>query len=333
MPTHIPKLNPHWIRQPRQYFREFLEVTQFPEPVRTGTRGSAFTYPEWLIMLIAVLAVKGKQKSYQAIHRMVLPYWEILSEGRELTKPISESQVRDRLKKSAISLEELQRSFFRFFLKKASLKKVSADKMRVKAKGPVGRKKEKEKGEIPPGLRGRDREATWGKSASEGWVYGHGSFCLTWHEVPVVGVFQWNSGHEAKRMESEVVFYAGLVRKVYMDSKADDCRLSFRLKRERGIPLIAPPRKGKDKSPLRRAMIRAMWAPRNRQEYKHRSVTVEPMQGLVAEIFELGRCWIRGASNNRWLFGAMGVAVQQARWRAYLERRSTWEVKAQVLGI
>ncbi len=99
MSANTSKLNPQWVRQARQYFQEFLEVTQFPEPVRNGTRGSAFTYPEWLIMFIAVLAVKCKQKNYQAIHRMVLQYWEILTEGLELKQPISESQLRDRLKK------------------------------------------------------------------------------------------------------------------------------------------------------------------------------------------------------------------------------------------
>lgn len=148
-------------------------------------------------------------------------------------------------------------------------------------------------------------------------------------------MFQWmpNSGHEAKRMEAEIALYPGRVRKVFMDSKADDCRLYFRLRQEYAIQLVTPPRRGKDKSALRRAMIRAMWTSRNRKEYKQRSVTVEPMQGLVAEIFELDRCWMRGAANNRWLFAAMGVAVQEAQWRAYLEGRSTWRVKAEVLGI
>ena len=48
--------------------------------------------------------------------------------------------------------------------------------MMIKAKGPVWHKKQKEKGEIPKGLGGLDKEATWGKSNADGWVYGQGSF-------------------------------------------------------------------------------------------------------------------------------------------------------------
>lgn len=98
MPKQTPKLNPEWVKQTRDYFLKFLTVTKFPHPVRNGTRGSEFDYPEWLIMLIAVLAVKAKAKTYLAIHRLALQYWNILSEGQHL-KPISERQLRDRLKK------------------------------------------------------------------------------------------------------------------------------------------------------------------------------------------------------------------------------------------
>ena len=69
MAQEIPKLNPKWIKQARKYFKEFLEVTDFPHPVRNGQRGSEFAYPEWLIMFIAVLSVKCQAKTYLGIHR------------------------------------------------------------------------------------------------------------------------------------------------------------------------------------------------------------------------------------------------------------------------
>lgn len=97
-----PKLNPEWIREARDHFKKFLKVTKFPHPVRNGTRGSEFDYPEWLIMLIAVLSVKAKAKNYLAIHRLALQYWGILTEGlggQIRKKPISETQLRGRLKK------------------------------------------------------------------------------------------------------------------------------------------------------------------------------------------------------------------------------------------
>jgi hypothetical protein len=98
MPTQTPKLNPEWVREVRDHFRRFLAMTHFPHPVRNGARGSAFAYPEWMIMLIAVLSVKGKVKTYLGIHRLALQYWDVIAEGVDL-KPISESQLRERLKK------------------------------------------------------------------------------------------------------------------------------------------------------------------------------------------------------------------------------------------
>lgn len=98
MAQPTPKLNPEWIKESLDDFKEFLEMTQFPHPSRNGFRGSKFSYPEWLIMFIAVLSVKCKIKTYLGIHRLALQYWDIIAEGMHL-KPISESQLRSRLKK------------------------------------------------------------------------------------------------------------------------------------------------------------------------------------------------------------------------------------------
>lgn len=94
----VPKLNPEWIKQAKTEFNEFLHATNFPEPVRNGVRGSTFDYPESLIMFIAVLSVKAHVKTYQGIHRLVVQYWSVLTSDPDLL-PISESQLRDRLKK------------------------------------------------------------------------------------------------------------------------------------------------------------------------------------------------------------------------------------------
>jgi hypothetical protein len=96
--TTVSKLNPKWVKQTLREFRAFLQLTNFPEPVRNGTRGSRFEYPEWLIMFMAVLAVKTKVKSYLGIHRLAVEYWALLRPDPNL-KPISESQLRERLKK------------------------------------------------------------------------------------------------------------------------------------------------------------------------------------------------------------------------------------------
>ncbi|HEX3035073.1 MAG TPA: hypothetical protein VHT73_08060, partial [Thermodesulfobacteriota bacterium] len=54
---------------------------------------------------------------------------------------------------------------------------------------PVWHKKQKNKGIVPKGLHGLDKDATWGKSKAKGWIYGHGTFMLTPLGTPIVGIF------------------------------------------------------------------------------------------------------------------------------------------------
>lgn len=98
MAKKAKKISKKWIEQTREFFREFLNETDFPDPVRTGERGPRFQYPEWLIMFIAVLSVKMKIKTYVQIHKMAMDYWDLIAKDLNL-KPISERQLRDRLKK------------------------------------------------------------------------------------------------------------------------------------------------------------------------------------------------------------------------------------------
>ena len=88
-----------WVKATRKYFLDFLRETHFPEFARHGERGNPFEYPEWLIMLIGVLAVKCKEKSYVGIHRLSTHYWQELCGPEVHAPPISASQLRARLKK------------------------------------------------------------------------------------------------------------------------------------------------------------------------------------------------------------------------------------------
>ena len=98
MPRKANKISTRWIRETREAFRDFLDETNFPDPERLGERGPKFKYPEWLIMFIAILSVKLKVKSYVQIHKMAVKYWDIIAKDMDLN-PISEKQLRDRLKK------------------------------------------------------------------------------------------------------------------------------------------------------------------------------------------------------------------------------------------
>jgi hypothetical protein len=205
--------------------------------------------------------------------------------------------------------------------------------MMNKAKGPVWHKKQKDQNIIPKGLRGIDKEAAWGKSHVDGWVYGHGSFSLTSHKVPVLGCFIWmkNSANEAKRMWLETGHLNDQIDYVAMDSKADDYDLFREMNRQRKVTLVTSCRKDMVVSENRQRMFKVMEQPKHKQIYKERSYRVEPMQGLVKDIFELDRCWMRGSQNNRWLFAAMGLTVQMHQLDAHKQKQSTWNIKEDVL--
>jgi hypothetical protein len=114
MAKQARKISKKWIEQTRTLFRDFLDATEFPDPERIGERGPTFYYPEWLIMLIAVLSVKLKLKTYVQIHKMAMDYWDQIAGGLNL-RPISERQLRDRLKKICHHPRKPATFIFQFF--------------------------------------------------------------------------------------------------------------------------------------------------------------------------------------------------------------------------
>jgi len=69
------------------------------------------------------------------------------------------------------------------------------------------------------------------------------------------------------------------------------CGSVSRIKRQRRINMITYYRPNMDKPPHRRKMIQFMKRPKHKKVYRERSYKVEPMQGLVKDIFELDRFW------------------------------------------
>src|SRR5262245_34899490 len=91
-----------WIGETRRYFLNFLRATNFPEFTPAGERGPEVEYPEWLSRLIGVVAVKSKEKTDVGIHRLSTRYRSELCGKEVRASPISESRLRERLKKSCV---------------------------------------------------------------------------------------------------------------------------------------------------------------------------------------------------------------------------------------
>jgi hypothetical protein len=182
--------------------------------------------------------------------------------------------------------------WFKSFLQSTSGKVVSGDTMMNKALGPVWHALHTASGIIPVGLRGVDQEATWSTSHYNGWVNGHGSFCLVSHRPCVLGAFKYmrNSAHEAKRLWWETGHLRGVVETVMMDGKADDQALFAELQRQRRMTLLTTPRTNSDHTAARQQMINVLNRPKNRRLRQQRGQTVEPRQGVIKDIFALERC-------------------------------------------
>jgi hypothetical protein len=108
------KLNLAWIKQTKKYFLKFLKETNFPMPQKGGARGTDYEYPEWIIMFISIMAVKLQIKSYIGIHKMSTKYWKQITSNKNL-KPISERQLRDRLKKIGAKFGKTPGFIFQIF--------------------------------------------------------------------------------------------------------------------------------------------------------------------------------------------------------------------------
>jgi len=57
--------------------------------------------------------------------------------------------------------------------------------------------------------------------------------------------------------------------------------------------------------------------PKHKKIYREQSYKVEPMQGLVKNIFELDRCWMHDNTNNRWIFVVYWLIVQVTQLQAF----------------
>jgi hypothetical protein len=124
-----------------------------------------------------------------------------------------------------------------------------------------------------------------------------------------------------------------VVTTVIMDGNADDQALFAELQRQRKMTLLTTPRNHRDQTEARQQMIHILNLPKHRKLRQQRGQTVEPTPGVVKDICALERCWMRGHRHNRWLFAAMGVAVQLHQARALKAHRSTWKIKQEVLGL
>jgi hypothetical protein len=174
------------------------------------------------------------------------------------------------------------------------------DKSLFKAQGPVWHQKDRKEGRIPDGLRNLDTDATWGKSAYHGWVYGYGlhTTCSRQGFPALVQV------ETASVSESQVIDEKGpqIEPLAPQEIVGDDAYTkSSRIRRwaKQGIAFLVPALKWRASRPAQ-AYHQFLSQPENTALLAARKTAVEPLFDLVSQAV--------GTTNNHKQLSIKGLA-------------------------
>lgn len=154
----------------------FTLYERFEQGQNKGShRGHPYTYlPKCLILFFTIMMIR-RITAYKAQHR-----W--LTHHEEEMRSLGFEQVPDRtsLSRRNKQLYSTIQAFIAFLGQWAESlgpefdsQVLIEDASLFKAQGPVWHQSDREANHVPEKLRHLDQEASWGKSAYHGWVYGH----------------------------------------------------------------------------------------------------------------------------------------------------------------
>jgi len=159
------------------------------------------------------------------------------------------------------------------------------DKSLFKALGPLWHQSDRQAGRIPDKLRNLDTDATWSKSAYQGWVYGYGLH-LTCNEAAFPALVQVET---AAYPESDVLDEKAdtILQDIQPLTLAADNKYTkaMRIRRwaKHGVALITPACNWV-KGRFAQAYHRFIKEPDNAERLRRRRTSVEPLFDLVAKV-------------------------------------------------
>lgn len=294
---------------------------------RTGP-GRPPEYHDWQIAVLITVAVLCRLKSKSAQYRFLREHRRQLMRWLGLKRFPSRGTYFDRYRRAHRLFEVAIRLQGQKAIQEgvADPATVAVDKSLLEARGPQWNQKDRKANRIPKGLRGVDREATWGYSQHHGWVYGYS------YEVVVTAtkgstVFPLLASAATASASEHVTFGEKIdhlpkqTKNVVADAGYDNVNHADRV--ERGAhgrrtgrrfacPLSRRGRPPRTHNGPSRAAVRAPVDPRRRRRLKfcqskagrrllaRRSQSVEPFNEWFKSLFELDdRVWHRGLGNNR----------------------------------
>jgi hypothetical protein len=287
--------------------------------------------------VLIVVAVLKKRKTKSAQYRFLSEHRAALLPPLGLARLMSRSDYFDRHRRAAALLDGAVAVQGRLALREhaADAAVVAVDKSLVPACGPPWHQRDRRRGVVPAGRRGRgvDREAAWGYSEHDDWVYGYSYEVVVTATrgsvpFPLLASADVASASEHRTFADKAARLPRSVRFVDADAGYDSGPAGDAVERgRRGRRFLCPPQPrahgpapGRAKQrgararslAARRRRYRFYASRRGRQVYRRRSKTVEPFNQWFKHLFELDEhAWHRGLDNNRTMILAAVFCYQQ----------------------
>jgi hypothetical protein len=288
--------------------------------------GRPVEIPEWAVAVMILVTVAKRLSTKSARYRYLAAHAPMLVRRLGLDRFPARSTYFARYRTASVLLCEALATHTAHAEARGhvNVRCVASDKTLVAAAGPPRHKARRARGERPSGA---DGDASWSRSAHDGWVYGYGLEAVVsaprqgavW---PMLGTVEPGHVREAETFPAKVPRLPRRTRYVLVDMGYDSNDLGEAVEsgddgRRAGRRLVGPQQRRHNRYGGRKRAGRETHRRRRRREhraqrrqfygtkfgrrlYKRRGKTVEPFFGHFKELFDLDEhVWHAGLGNNR----------------------------------
>lgn len=158
------------------------------------------------------------------------------------------------------------------------------DKSLFKADGPVWHQSDRKASRIPRKLRGLDTDATWSKSAYQGWVYGYGlHITCTEAAFPILVQVETAAGTEGKVLDEKAdIILQRLCPTCLTADEGYTKAMRIRHWTRHGVVLLTPALRWVT-GRFAESYHRFLEQPSNQERFRRRKTSVEPLFDLIAK--------------------------------------------------